>query len=96
MYSNLIDHQEIRKRIDRIKIKKVVELDEINEKVVEAVKYEIVQLLSKFVNVSFDTGIFPMQLKDAKVKPLFKSGIQEDTGNYRPISILPSFLQIIE
>ena len=34
--------------------------------------------------------------KEAKVKPLFKSGDKDNINNYRPISILPTISKIIE
>ena len=47
-------------------------------------------------NLSFETGIFPDQLKIAKVIPLFKSDDKRIINNYRPISVLPVFSKIIE
>ena len=35
-------------------------------------------------------------LKITKVTPLFKSGDVENVTNYRPISVLPVFSQILE
>jgi hypothetical protein len=42
------------------------------------------------------TGIFPERLKFSEVKPLYKKGDTTDLSNYRPISILISFYNIIE
>ena len=47
-------------------------------------------------NASFIQGVFPTQLKRAKVVPIFKSGDRKDIKNYRPISILNSFNKILE
>ena len=41
-------------------------------------------------------GVFPDRLKYAIVRPLFKKGNKNDISNYRPISILTSFLKIFE
>ena len=41
-------------------------------------------------------GIFPEQLKLAKVSPIFKVGNIEEVGNYRPISVLPIFSKVLE
>ena len=48
------------------------------------------------MNQIIHTGEFPKQLKIAKVKPLFKKGIQSSFTNYRPISLLPSISKIFE
>ena len=45
---------------------------------------------------SFNEGIFPKQLKVAKVSPIFKAGNIEEVGNYRPVSVLPIFSKVLE
>ena len=41
-------------------------------------------------------GIFPSEMKIAKVIPLFKNGNKSDFSNYRPISLLSQFSKILE
>ena len=48
------------------------------------------------VNLSLSTGIFPDELKIAKVVPLFKKNNPLLTENYRPTSILKTLSKIIE
>ena len=38
----------------------------------------------------------PVELKIARVVPLFKAGDKSIFSNYRPISVLPSFSKILE
>ena len=45
---------------------------------------------------SLITGKFPCSWKEAKVKPLFKTGAKDDKNNYRPVSILPTVSKLIE
>ena len=52
--------------------------------------------LSKIVNQSFETGIFPDCLKIGKVNPLHKKDSCENPSNYRPISILSVFSKNFE
>ena len=45
---------------------------------------------------SFHDGIFPDELKLAKVIPIYKSGSTMELSNYRPISVLNIFSKIFE
>ena len=47
-------------------------------------------------NISISQGIFPEEMKTAKVVPLFKANDIKEYGNYRPVSILPQFSKILE
>ena len=50
-----------------------------------------------FINLSFSTGIYPTQLKLAKVIPTFKNkGDPLLVSNYRPISLLSNVNKIFE
>ena len=42
-------------------------------------------------NSSIKQGIFPSELKNAKVFPIFKAGDEQLITNYRPISVLNFF-----
>ena len=52
--------------------------------------------LLKIFNESINLGIFPENMKIAKVTPIFKSGKKELLTNYRPISVLSCFSKILE
>jgi len=41
-------------------------------------------------------GVFPERLKYAVVIPLHKKGDVSNIANYRPISLLPVFLNVFE
>ena len=41
-------------------------------------------------------GVFPDNMKVAKVVPLFKAGDRSVFSNYRPISLLSQFSKILE
>ena len=57
----------------------------------------IIQLLSKLVNESLQTGEFPDDLKESLVKPLLKKIIFESINkNYRPVSNLPFMGMLME
>ena len=52
--------------------------------------------LARVINKSFQDGIFPEQMKLARVTPIHKDGSKSKVGNYRPISLLNSFSKIYE
>ena len=47
-------------------------------------------------NHSFQSGTLHDKLRYAKVSPIHKGGPKDVLGNYRPISVLPSFSKIQE
>ena len=53
-------------------------------------------LLAYLINLSITTGIFPIDLKKAKIIPVHKSGPFSILDNYRPVSILPVISKTIE
>ena len=54
------------------------------------------ETLAKVINQSFKEGVFPSQLKIAKVIPIHKNGSKVEASNYRPISLLASISKIYE
>ena len=52
--------------------------------------------LTDLFNYCISFGIFPQQLKIAKVIPIHESGPLDNVGNYRPISLLTSLSKIFE
>ena len=54
------------------------------------------EIFVNLINMSFDHGVFPDNLKLAVVSPIYKAGDKNHLGNYRPISVLPFFSKVIE
>ena len=52
--------------------------------------------LTYLINLSINQGIFPGELKIAKVLPIYKTDDKRLIQNYRPISVLPFFSKIFE
>ena len=52
--------------------------------------------LTHLMNSSINKGIFPDELKIAKVIEIFKSGKKDSIENYRPVSILSVFTKVFE
>ena len=70
--------------------------DNLNAKVVKHTFDLYLQPLIHILNLSLKQGIFPNELKIAKVLPLYKNGDCTQMTNYRPVSILPIFSKIFE
>ena len=52
--------------------------------------------IADIMNISVETGMYPSQLKHAKIMPIFKCDDKEEVGNYRPISLLSNLNRIFE
>ena len=64
--------------------------------VVKSTSVLYLEPLVHIFNLSLQQGVFPSQLKIAKVIPLFKDGDKSLVNNYRPVSVLPLFSKILE
>jgi hypothetical protein len=65
-------------------------------KVLRFVSLEIGMPLAHICNLSLGQGIFPNQMKSAKIVPVHKSGDTQNCDNYRPIALLNTFSKILE
>ena len=52
--------------------------------------------IANCINHSFNTGIFPSELKAADIVPIFKNGDNTDIKSFRPISLLPCISKVFE
>ena len=81
-------HVKILTLINGLDSKKSCGHDDIPVHTLKLSKYLLAPLLSNVINESICNGVFPDNIKIAKVVPLFKSGDSENPTNYRPISVL--------
>ena len=65
--------------------------DAISARVVKTTYSSFITPLTHIMNISLLNGVFPSELKMARVIPLFKSGEPNNFSNYRPVSVLPLF-----
>jgi len=84
------------KIVHSIKIKDSHGYDEISTRLLKMSAPCFVSPLTYITNKILSTGIFPDRLKFSEVKPIYKDGDPLDFSNYRPISLLTSFSNVIE
>ena len=95
IYLNPLTTDETRKLIINLK-DCAVGWDNINKSVMVNILNDIITPLTHVLNLSISQGIFPEDLKIAKVKPLFKANEKHSYNNHRPISLLTTISKIFE
>ena len=86
----------MRNFLSKLNVSKATGLDNIGPKILKISANIKARSLVYIINKSVISGSFPSMWKEAKVKPLFKSGDKDDINNYRPISIIPTISKLIE
>ena len=71
-------------------------LEEIPAIVLKTCSPELVPILIRVFQLSYDTGIFPDNWKIARVQPVPKKSSKSQPTNYRPISLLPILRKVME
>ena len=56
----------------------------------------IITPLHYLINLSLESGYIPIELKIAKIVPVFKDGDCHSFTNYRPISLISSFAKLLK
>ena len=70
--------------------------DQISAKFLKDGAPVVVIHLANIINLSIKLDTFLSKCKIAKLKPLFKKGIETEAKNYRTISLLPLISKVIE
>ena len=96
IYINPTTPEEVINIVNQCKNKYSCGWDDIPMAVVKSVGARIAVPFAHICNLSFSTGIFPSEMKIAKVTPIYKSDARDEFSNYRPISLLPNFSKILE
>jgi hypothetical protein len=82
--------------LSKLKTNKATGLDGISDKLLKDSVCVFAPTLTKIFNLSLRCGSFPDIWKKGKVTPIYKSGDQTSSNNYRPITILPTLSKLLE
>ena len=96
MFINPVNEAEVIRIIKLCNPKDSMDYDDISMWVLSRIAPQVVKPLVHIFKLSFSTGIFPSEMKIAKVIPLFKNGNKSDFSNYRPISLLSQFSKMLD
>ena len=91
-----VDEQEVMETVSKSKNKTSTDCNDLSMSVLKRIMDTIVKPFTCICNLSFRNGVFPNQMKKAKVIPVFKAGNKQHFTNYRPISLLSQFSKILE
>ena len=91
-----VEEADVIKIIDNLSSKNSCGIDKINTKLLKTITPYITKSIAFITNQSLASGVFPDELKIAKIVPIFKKNDPTLLDNYRPISLLPVFSKIFE
>lgn len=96
LYLNPTTINEVLIQINKLNINKACGPDNIPASFVKLHYQFFANLIATVFNEAIVTGQYPNCLKQARVVPIFKSGIKDDVNNYRPISCLSVLDKLLE
>jgi hypothetical protein len=86
-----VTEMEIERIIKSLRGKPSAGIDEVQELIFKKSLQFLKKPLLSIFNASLESGVFPENMKIAKIRPLYKKGERHEVCNCRPISILPVF-----
>ena len=82
--------------LKKLNPKKSTGLDGINARFLKDGAIELKSVITFIINLSISTNEVPSELKQARVRPLYKKNDSLQISNYRPVSILNVVSKILE
>ena len=96
LFLSPVSENEVLNIVSELKSKASRDINDLSMVLVKSVIQDVVKPVTNICNLSLTTGIFPDDMKCAKVIPLFKTGCNRSFTNYRPISLLPQLSKVLE
>jgi hypothetical protein len=96
IFLNPVSETEVEKVVKHFRVKCSPGFADLTDSTVKKCVQFIKKPLANICNASFRSGIFPGILKIAIIKPVHKKENTEEVQNYRLISLLSVFLEVIE
>ena len=96
MFLFKVTEPEIHQIISQLDDKSTSGDDYVSNLIVKSSKNAVAPLLTILINASFSKGVFPSELRKAKIVPIHKEKSRRDENNYRPISLLIVWSKIYE
>ena len=96
MFVEDVTTNEIIKIVNNFKNKSSCDVNGISMNILKKVFISVVKPFKYICNLSLNKGIFPEDMKIARVIPLYKAGDKNVFTNYRPVSILPQFSKVLQ
>ena len=92
----LLQDEELNEAFNSLKANKSPGFDDISSTIVKRCRENIFNPIKHVFSLSLKQGIFPENLKIARVSPIFKKDEKFLFTNYRPISVLPCSSKLLE
>ena len=86
----------VRKELSSLRVNKSSGLKDIHSRILKVGANILAAPLTHIYNLSTQRGEIPNSWKAATVTPLHKGGSLSDPNNFRPISVLPAVMKILE
>ena len=95
-YLHPTDANKVFSLMNKLNKSKATGLDRIFARLIRECADLICVPICDIFNKSFSQGKLPEDWKSARVTPLFKQGDRDDVNNYRPISVIPVVVKVLE
>jgi hypothetical protein len=96
MFLEQVEPSDVISSVNKLKPKSSSGHDGFSTKILKDTIENIIEPITYIVNQSFNKGVFPDEMKIAKVIPIYKTTEKNLLKNYRPVSLLPAFSKLLE